>query len=394
MISNHPHTGAASMDIRRGGTARAWFKRYSFDRTLSGVLFLILTAIAVARALQHVYLVDINEPFQYSLWWHVPFNLFMWWNWFLFVPVMYWILSRLSLEDSNFRHSFVLYLLLPILIIAFRQAAATLITTTVLADKTDFAVLFYWRLFTNPWLWLDLIVYFAILLGLHVVEYQRRSAQSALRKMQLQTQYVRSQLNTLRSQLHPHFLFNTLNTVSTLILKEDNQEAERMLSLLNNFLRTTAFEAGAQEIPLRDELRFIGDYLEIEKVRFSDKLEVRESIASETLDALIPGFLLQPIVENAIYHAVAVKSTQGTITITSRRDHSSLVLSVEDNGPGFVETVGKRKKKGVGLAITRERLEHLYGNEYRFLAETRPEGGARVTITIPMAAHGHAGRTS
>ncbi|HLP15609.1 MAG TPA: histidine kinase [Bacteroidota bacterium] len=366
--------------------AFAWFRRYSFDGYLSGALLFILSVIAVARSLQHMYVVDINQEFQYGLWWHLPFNLFMWWNWFLFVPVMYWTISRLERGDRRaVIRSLMLYLVLPIAIIALRQAVATVIATAVLADKSDFFVLFYWRLFTNPWLWLDLIVYFAILLGLHVVEYQRRSEQSELRRMQLKTQYVRSQLAALKSQLQPHFLFNTLNTVSTLILKEDNAEAERMLTLLDQFLRTTACEPVGQEVTLRDELRFIGHYLEIEKVRFSDKLQVSESIHPETLDAIIPSFLLQPIVENAIYHAIAVKASPGEIRIASRINGASLVLTVEDNGPGFSAPKRKKNKEGVGLAITRERLEHLYGGSCEFHTETMAAGGARVTIAIPLA---------
>lgn len=365
----------------------AWVRRHSFDRRLSFVLFAALSAIAVARALQHVYVVDIHEPFQYTLVWHIPFNLFLWWSWFLFVPVMDWTMGRIPAERSTLLHSILLYLALPVVVITARQAAATLIATLALADKTDFALLFYWRLFSNPWLWLDLIVYFAILLGLHLAEYRRRLESSSLRRMQLQTQYVSSQLDALRSQLHPHFLFNTLNTVSTLILKEDNEEAGRMLALLTRFLHTTSADSSKSEVPLRDELRFINDYLGIEQVRFSGRLTVTETVDEETLDAMVPAFLLQPIVENAIYHAIAVRPEAGTLSIAARRDGAMLVLTVEDNGPGFVPASSPKsaKKEGVGLSITRSRLEHRYGPACRFESGNREEGGARVRLTLPFA---------
>jgi two-component system, LytTR family, sensor kinase len=372
------------MHEQRSVGALAAFKKYSFDRYRSSLLCAFLTFIAVARSLQHMFVVDVNEPVQYTLWWHVPFNLFMWWNWFLFVPMIHWISLRLSRETARLHLWVTICFLLPMAIILVRQAAAAFISTSVLADKSDFLALFYWRLFGNPWVWLDLIVYFAVLIALQVVEYQRLSTQNALKIVQLETQYVRSQLNALKSQLHPHFLFNTLNTVSTLILKEDNAEAERMLSLLNNFLKTTAFDSGEQEITLREELRFINGYLEIEKVRFIDKLEVREYIGAETLDAKIPGFLLQPIVENAIYHAIAVKASPGLIAISSAQDGKYLTLSVEDNGPGLNAVKKKSTKEGVGLKITKERLAYLYGGDHRFIVANGEAGGVKVSITIPL----------
>ena len=363
---------------------RSAFREYSFDRHRSLLLLAALTFIAVARSFQHIFVVDVNEPVQYGFWWHVPFNLFMWWNWFLFVPPIHWIMNRLSRPAPRLRMWVTMCFFLPIVVVIFRQAAAALITTSVLPDKSDFPALFMWRLFENPWVWLDLIVYFAIFIALQVVEYQHKSTENAVKIAHLETQYVRSQLNALRSQLHPHFLFNTLNTVSTLILKEDNAEAERMLSLLNDFLATTAFDSAEQEIPLREELRFINGYLDIEKVRFIDKLEVRQDIGEGTLDVLIPGFLLQPIIENAIYHAIALKASHGLIVISSHREAGAITVSVEDNGPGPAAVKKKTAKEGVGLKITKERLAYLYGDSHRFAVATMPSGGMKVSITIPV----------
>jgi signal transduction histidine kinase len=369
--------------VHRTMPVLAAFKKYSFDASRSGLLFLFLTFIAIARSMQHMFVVDVNEPVQYSLWWHVPFNLFMWWNWFLFVPPIHWFIQRLSHEASRLRMWVIICFLLPMGVVIVRQFAAALISTAVLSDKSDFLALFFWRLYINPWVWLDLIVYFAILIALQLVEYQRKSTENASRILQLETQYVRSQLNALRSQLHPHFLFNTLNTVSTLILKEDNPEAERMLTLLNDFLKTTAFDTRDQEITLREELRFISGYLEIERVRFIDKLEVRTEIGDDTLDVKIPGFLLQPIVENAIYHAIALKASHGLIVISANREDGYMTLSVRDNGPGLSLVQKKKSKEGVGLKITKERLAYLYKTDHRFVVENVAGGGVKVSITIP-----------
>jgi two-component system, LytTR family, sensor kinase len=357
-------------------------RKYSFDGYLSGLLFLVLTGIGIARALQHVYVVDVFQRIQYSLWWHIPFNLFMWWNWFLFIPVIYWITIRLPLESMKILHWIIVCFLLPIIVVVIRQALASYITISVLTYKSDFQALFDWRLFNNPWIWLDFIVYFAIFVGIRVVEYQHKNKMTELRYSQLQVQLAQSQLNALKSQLHPHFLFNTLNTISTLILKANNSEAERMLSLLNSFLKTTVFQSERQEITLEEELRFVKDYLEIEKVRFSDKLTVMENIGKETMRAQVPNLLLQPIIENAIYHGIAPKTSNGIIQISTKKDDGQLFICVEDNGPGL--NLKKKSKEGVGLKITKERLAHLFGVTHKFELENLESGGVRVTISIPF----------
>jgi two-component system LytT family sensor kinase len=343
----------------------------------------LLTVIAVARALQHFYVVDVYEPVQFSLAWHVPFNLFLWWSWFLFVPVLYWITVKLLARRSKILFWFMLCFFLPLAVVSVRQMAASLIITWVLVGYKDFATLVYTRLLINPWIWLDIIVYFAIIIGIQVAEYRDKSRLNEQECERLQLQLVQSQLNALRSQLRPHFLFNTLNTISTLILKEDNAEAQRMLFLLHNLLTTTIFENERQEVKLEEELLFVRQYLEIEKVRFKDKLEVDEDIDRDTLDARVPNFLLQPIVENAIHHAIAPKTTRGIIRIAAKRENGQLSVSVEDNGPGM-EANKKKSKEGVGLRITKERLHRLFGNNHAFALENVSSGGLRVTMKIPF----------
>jgi LytS/YehU family sensor histidine kinase len=308
----------------------------------------------------------------------------MWWSWFLFIPVIYWITIRLPLESVKLLHWVIVCFLLPIIIVIIRQAVASFITISVLTYKSDFQELFDWRLFNNPWIWLDFIVYFAILIGIRVVEYQNKNKLSELRFTQLQAQLAQSHLNALNSQLHPHFLFNTLNTISTLILKADNSEAERMLSLLNSFLKTTVFQSDRQEITLEEELRFVKNYLEIEKVRFSDKLEVKENVNRETLQAQVPNLLLQPIIENAIYHGIAPKTSNGIIQISAKKEDGQLLICVEDNGPGLMMMKKKKSKEGVGLKITKERLAHLFGPDHLFELENLVAGGVRVKISIPF----------
>lgn len=362
----------------------ASLQKHFFPARSAGSLFVLLTVIGVARALQHYYIVDVYEPVQFNLAWHVPFNLFLWWSWFLFVPILYWITVRLTAGSSRIMFWLAICLILPVVVVFIRQTAASLIITWALVGYKDFATLMHMRLLINPWIWLDIIVYFAIILGIQVAEYQRKNRLNEQECERLHVQLIQSQLNALRSQLRPHFLFNTLNTISTLILKEDNAEARRMLFLLHNLLTTTVFENERQEVALEEELRFVHQYLEIEKVRFKDKLEVDEDIDRDTLRARVPNFLLQPIVENAIYHAIAPKVSHGTIRIISKKENGQLSLVVEDNGPGMAAE-RKKSKEGIGLKITKERLRHLFGDNCAFELENVLSGGLRVTMNIPFA---------
>jgi two-component system, LytTR family, sensor kinase len=354
------------------------------NRTLSLWLLSLLTMIAVVRALQHFYVVDAYEPVQFGLWWHIPFNLFLWWSWMVFIPVIRWSIEKAESDRYKFGWWFFVYFSLPILTIVIRQTAAAYIVASVLVGYSDFHTQVFKRIVGNSWMWLDIAAYYTIVVVIRIVDYRRKNLRSELKVDRLQTQLAQSQLTALESQLHPHFLFNTLNTVSTMILKKENTEAERMLSLLQNFLKTTVSDGAHHEIPLIKELRFINDYLEIEKVRFNDKLTVKEDISNDSLNAMVPNLLLQPIIENAIYHAIAPKITNGVIRIVSRKDHRFLHITVEDNGPGIERSVRNKRNSGVGIRITRERLSHLFGSDYRFDFEKSTLGGLKVVIQIPF----------
>ena len=358
---------------------RTSIKRYTFNKYLSTFLFLLLTVIGIARALQQYYIFDAGKVVQHNLLlWHIPFNLYIWWMWFLFVPLIYWITVRCS----NL-HWIFSYLVFPSIIILARQSIAAL-TIVIIRGTPTFSYVFYHRTVQGPGIWVDLVVFFSIMIGVRVVEYKRQSERDSLRYSQLLARLAQSQLNALKSQLRPHFLFNTLNSLSTSIVLHENQEAKRMLSLIRNFLKTTVDESNQQVITLDQELRFINQYIDIEKVRYEDKLRVEQFIAAETLPALVPSFLLLPLVENSINYAIAPKTSDGFLKISSVRSHDDLTICIEDNGPGLDGFHERRKaKKGVGLKITKERLDHLYKDQYTLQFEDRPAGGLLVRINIP-----------
>jgi len=197
---------------------------------------------------------------------------------------------------------------------------------------------------------------------------------------QLETQLVQAQLQALQMQLQPHFLFNTLHAISTL-MHRDVDAAEKMLARLSDLLRLTLENGSTQTVMLKDELEFLKKYLEIEEIRFADRLTIRTAIAPDALDALVPNLILQPIVENAIRHGIAPRAQPGRVEITARRVDGKLRLEVQDDGPGLRPGNGR---EGLGLKNTRERLARLYQGAHRLELESPPEGGVRVTLEIPF----------
>jgi len=194
-----------------------------------------------------------------------------------------------------------------------------------------------------------------------------------------------ARLEALRYQLNPHFLFNALNAVSTLVVEHRNAEASRMLARLADLLRATLDRPPADLVSLSDELELVRRYLDIEQIRLGDRLFVEIDVADDTWQARVPSLLLQPLVENAVRHAIAPRERGGRITVGARRVGSSIQLSVVDDGaPKPVDDDGASSSNGIGLKNTKERLAQLYGDACSF-AITRDAGGARITITIPYS---------
>jgi len=224
--------------------------------------------------------------------------------------------------------------------------------------------------------------YLPIVLIAHVVSYYQRFRDRELRSSQLQAQLEKARLQSLKSQLQPHFLFNTLNSISALMLT-NVEAADRMITRLGDLLRISLETAGTQMTTLSRELEFVNCYIEIEKVRFEERLKVSIDVAPETLDATVPHLLLQPLVDNAIKHGIARLVSGGEIRISASQDDSDLHLEVRDNGPGFREP-SYSSSGGVGLRITRERLETIYGQDQSVEIRSLPEGGVAARVCIPL----------
>ena len=203
----------------------------------------------------------------------------------------------------------------------------------------------------------------------------------AQRYRERDAQLVRAELHALKAQIHPHFLFNTLNAV-TAHVRADPDVAERMLARLSQLLRHVLSSAGVEEVSLEEELEVARAYLDIERVRFEDRLRVGWSVDAETLPARVPHLVLQPLVENAVRHGIAPRAAEGTVEVVAARRGDRLYLAVRDDGVGMTTT--SRAEEGVGLANTRARLRQLYGAHHTFTVTAAPAGGVHVELTLPF----------
>jgi hypothetical protein len=228
---------------------------------------------------------------------------------------------------------------------------------------------------------LELLIYGFIIGITGIVQYKLRAQRDAMRSLELQKQLSSAHLRALQMQLEPHFLFNTLNAITTLVELGRQSEAVEMLSHLNLILKSTLKRTTPEKVPLSQELEMIDNYLAIEQIRFADRLQVQIKVDPGALDGMVPCFLLQPIVENAIRHGIAHCVNEGRVEASARREGANLHLKVRDTG---METgMPAQNGHGIGLKNTRERLVHFYQNDFAMMARPLTEGGFEVAITIP-----------
>ncbi len=223
------------------------------------------------------------------------------------------------------------------------------------------------------------LIYWAIVAVVHAAEYYRGERERELRASQAETRLAEARLQLLRMQIHPHFLFNTLNTIAELV-HENAAAAERMIGSLSQLLRETLDAGTVDRVTLNRELELLGRYVDIQRARFGDRLDVRLQIDSAARDALVPIFILQPLVENAIRHGLSARINAGRIDVTARREGSHLTIEVRDDGIGL--TAGELRE-GVGLGNSRARLTELYGPAHDFEVANADGTGTIVRLSIP-----------
>jgi two-component system LytT family sensor kinase len=321
-----------------------------------------------------------NPP---SFWKILSWQLASGWIWFAFMPVILWLIKKFPLDNANWWTNIPLHLVFSILI-SLGQLSIDAYLLPMLGYTPGGPFTSYWHAYK---VFLMINIHFGIgiywgALGInHTIKYYQKYQERELKTSQLEARLAQSRLQVLKFQLQPHFLFNTLNTISELIYR-DPESAERMITDLSDLLRLSLEKLEVQEVSLQQELDFLNKYVEIEQIRFHDRLKIEMNVAPETLDAQVPNMILQPLVENAIKHGISPLSQGGTIKVGAERRNGSLLLSVSDNGVGLTNLDISAIPEGVGLKNTKSRLRHLYGEKHKF--EIHPEKkGLTLNLTIP-----------
>jgi sensor histidine kinase YesM len=306
-------------------------------------------------------------------------------QWAALTPFILWLSRRAPIERSKWVRSLSVHIGASIVMGFTTRVLHDLMFFFLLADSSRHFS--FGRLLMNVYFMTDygVMIYWLILLVSHAIDYQKRYREGQVRATKLEAQLAQAQLQALKMQLQPHFLFNTLHSISALVHKNADA-ADRMIARLGDFLRLTLENGGTQEVSLGQELEFLKCYLEIERIRFQDRLTVQMDIEPQTLDARLPNLILQPIVENAIRHGIAPRTSAGRIEIEARRLNGTLRVQVTDNGPGIPEDLssGAIVKEGVGLSNTEARLKQLYGADHRLDLSNTPKGGLTVLLEIPF----------
>jgi two-component system LytT family sensor kinase len=299
----------------------------------------------------------------------IPNSLADWLTCGMFTPAFYWMVRRFPIRGERWWSVLPIHLGASLVMVVLKVTAYTPIYGLLNPAEPR-----PWSMILLGGFYADMLAYWASIGVIHAIEYYRES-----RERQLEA--TRLALENLRAQLQPHFLFNTLQSISTLIYR-DQQAADRMLTQLSDLLRLSLRNTGVQEVPLSEELGFLERYLAIMRTRFGDRLVIAVYAPEDVMAALVPSLVLQPIVENAIEHGMADRPDVGHVAVRVTRDGPSLHLEVSDDGPGLAGAT-RSGGNGIGLANTRERIARLYGTGGLVETTSASGGGLTVRLTIP-----------
>ena len=313
-------------------------------------------------------------------------NLVQFYLWAIFSPLIFRFSKRFPIEFRPLTvRNLLLYFPALISFAGIHQVIhlAVLWSITPRLRRQFPALIDCYRAYFGFGFYIDLIIASLIVIAVHALLYYQNFRASELAQSSLKTQLAQAQLRALKMQLHPHFLFNTLHSISSLVL-EDPPKANSMIARLGDFLRLTLENSDQQLVSLKQETEFLRCYLEIEQVRFGDRLTLAFELEPQTLSAQVPHLILQPVVENAIQHAIAPRATRGRIDIEARRLNRLLRLEVRDDGPGIASNGDLLGIEGLGLSNVRARLHQIYGSDFRFELTNARDGGLTVVMEIPF----------
>jgi two-component system, LytTR family, sensor kinase len=306
-------------------------------------------------------------------------SLVHWWSWGALAPVIIAIDDRLPFASQQ---KLAAHLAIGLVCaVAYGYLAALVAAVLGVAPWQDIVSASSLKVAWHEMFW-SLLIYGLIAGTWEAYRYQQRYLSAELQMERMERNFAAARLNSLRTQLDPHFLFNALNTISAQVEREPRL-ARNMIEHLGDLLRLSLATHSKPTIPLQEEIAFLDHYLAIQKIRFGSSLRVEINITPEVQQALVPSMFLQPLVENAIRHGLSPRAGGGTITLQARRQDDKLFVGVLDDGVGLPKV--PQQNEGLGLSVTRERIAGLHpAGSSQFSIHSRPEGGTAVEVSFPL----------
>jgi two-component system, LytTR family, sensor kinase len=344
-------------------------------RTIATIWLVVATVALLQSATQLVHLRAAARN-----WILVALTFVGWMVWAALTPPIVRLTRRVPLGRARIARALVLHFLAAFACVVALTAFWEVLSQALIA-ATGVAASGFWRTLLNPvgHAMVGFVTYGCVVAAVTAFDAVERSHRAALTAARLERDVAQAREQAIKMQVHPHFLFNTLHAVSVLIT-EDPAVARAMVVHLGDFLRATLARAGRAEVTLREELELLAHYLDVERLRFGDRLVVDVAAGDDALDAYVPDLVLQPLAENAIKHGVSTREGAHRIRVRARRAGARLELTVENDGAADARA-GARE--GVGLRSTRRRLAHLYGDDGALTLTVLPNGVARATVSLP-----------
>jgi sensor histidine kinase YesM len=360
----------------RAAVAKRWGQVWA----VGFVLWTLLAFLNAAGA--HVYMASTDRPVSWGqlLAWSLTVSTV----WSALTPIAYELGRRFTFDRSSWRRSLLVHLLAGIALTFLSAIIVVALDPLVTWTTTEPHVPMRAHMLSRALL--DLQRYWYVVLITQAIDYYGKYRERELVSSQLEAQLANAQLDVLKSQLEPHFLFNALNSIAALA-RNDGPAAENMTLQLADLLRASLDAAGVHEVTLRQELQFLQKYIDIQQTRFQDRLRVETNVDPVVLSALVPNLILQPLVENAIRHGIAPRRDPGVIRLSVWRDPDDLWIEVRDNGVGLPRGRGNLPVEGVGLRNTRARLTQLYNDDHMLVLDDAPGGGCCTRIRLPYREH-------
>jgi two-component system, LytTR family, sensor kinase len=367
-----------------------WFRK----RSSTARLWLISFAFWTFFGLSNFILSYFRHPASLPWWEDLLLQLLFWYMHVPALPVVYWLWEKFPVVAPHRISRFFLHFIFSIgfvFVFSLLRVYYDMIHPLHIfgTNPSELFMQRYIDIFSGG-LTIMFYDYWALLVAVLAVDYyqkfrerEKEAAELQLRTLQLETSLAKAQVQSLRMQLNPHFLFNTLHSISALVREDNKALAIRMIAGLGDLLRQT-LQVNSQEVTLQQELDFVEKYLEIEQLRFQDRLNVKMIIDPDTLQATVPCLILQPLVENALRHGISKSAKASLIEIKASKINGNLILQVRDDGSGFPPQWTASNGNSIGIANTRARLESLYQSAYRFELKNAEDGGALATISIPF----------